>query len=377
MHPTADIAVIGGGVAALAAVRALQQRGVEPLRIAPARSRAGNRGELLGPRAVASLATLEWRHLLADGQLALPVEARYSAWGSPAVVRAPVDPGLGAGWYVDRTALETAMLADVARPARHLDAAVTGCDREGDGFRLALSTGETARARFVVDASGRAAALSRRLGNSRRRESGLVAMHGTIAVPDSAVMAASLIESAPGGWWYSSAVPGGARLFIAYFTDADLLPADASRRPGIVDELLAAAPLTRSRLESLDAAVRALPWRIVVASTVLPERVAGDGWAVAGDAAVALDPLSGHGLTVALWSSIQVATAAIAWREGDSAPVAAFQEAVSTGMQRFVADADRHYRAERRFRDRPFWARRHAGVAEAPTSGMSPLTPGP
>jgi flavin-dependent dehydrogenase len=363
MRRTADLArpeivVIGDGVAGLAAVRSLQQRGCAPALIAPARPHSGNRGEQLGPRALASLTALAWAHLLDDERLALPSEARFSAWGSPTLVRTPGARERGSGWYVDRTGLEAAMRAETAEgPGDRINASVIGCDRERDGWRLTLSTGRDVRTRFVIDASGRGSAIARRVGGPRRRESGLVAMHRTLAAPSSAVMAASLIETTPGGWWYTSTVPGGG-MFAAFFTDADLLPSEASRRPEIVDPLLAAAPFTCARLESLGAVAPAVPWRVVVASTVTQERVAGDGWAAAGDAAIALDPLAGHGLTVALWSAIQTAAAARSWLRGDEGPLRTYQDAVATGMRRFIDDADRHYRAERRFREHAFWSRR-------------------
>ncbi len=361
MMTATDIAVVGGGVAGLSAVRALQQAGSSPLHIAPARSRSRNRGELLGPRALASLETLEWRHLLDDPRLALRSEARFSAWGSPALVPVPVDPDLGLGWYVDREALEAAMHAEVsAGPVQRLDASLTSCEREDEAWRLTLSTGDEIRARFLIDASGRGAAVTRRFGGTRQRDSRLVALLRTLTVPDAAVMAASLIESAPDGWWYTSPVPKSGHVFTAYFTDSDLLPDGASRRPEVMDDLLSAAPLTCDRLESLGETASTAPARIILASTVRQECVAGDGWAAAGDAAAALDPLAGHGLTVALWSAVQVGRAAHAWLGGDDARLTTYQKAVTTGMRRFVADAERHYRAERRFRDRPFWSRRHA-----------------
>lgn len=351
-----DIVIVGNGVAALAAARALRQRGAATLRIAPNRSSSGNRGELLGPLARRSLATLAWEHLLRDRRMSLPAEARFSAWGSPALVKAPVNPDLGAGWYVDRSALEAAMQED-AGPS--VDAAVTGCERTRDSWRLSLSTGaQDITARFVIDASGRSAIIARRLGGPRRRESGLVAMHRTIALSAPDTMAASLIEAAPDGWWYSSPVPNGDAIFLAHFTDADLLPDGAGHAPGSADTLLASAPHTRARLESLDAVLPQTPWRIDVAATTLHERVSGDGWAAAGDAAIALDPLSGHGLTVALWTGIQAASVALAWLDGNREPSQAYQASVTAGMRRFTADACRHYRAEQRFSDRPFWSRR-------------------
>lgn len=363
------IAVIGGGVAGLATVRALQRAGHTPLLISPAHARFANRGELLGPRALAPLITLDWRHLLDDEQVAMPAEARFSAWGTPALLRHAGDPDAAVGWHIDRTRLESAMRASIAaHPARHRAASLLTCERRANGWRLALSTGEVLHARFIVDCSGRAATVTRRHGGPRRRDGHLVAMHRTLPLPASSVMAASMVESAPDGWWYTAPMPGKDRIFAAYFTDADLLPAPDGHRGDPWAGLLAGAPYTRARLDSLGSGGMGAPPEIAVAFTSSRERASGDGWVAAGDAAVALDPLAGHGLTVALWSAVQAAAAAGAWVNGDTGPLRTYQHALTAGLARFAVDAKRHYLAERRFPERRFWTRRqqHAVPADPP-----------
>lgn len=355
-----SIAVIGNGIAGLAAVRALQYAGHAPLLISPARGRSGNRGELLGSLARASLTRLGWDILLDDERIAMPAEARFSAWGSPWLRRVAVDPQTGAGWHIDRARLESAMRESTRTlPMSHVTASVRGCDRQGDTWRLSLSTGEQMHARFLIDCSGRAATIARRLGGQRSRNSHLIAIHRTFSIPDSTIMAATMVESAPDGWWYTSPTPSLDQLFAAWFTDADMLPDRDISRHDLWSSRLETAPNTQARLASLGITVPEAPAKTVVAATTRQERVAGDGWAAAGDAAAALDPLAGHGLTVALWSAIRAASAAHAWLHGDTSALRDYQEAVTVGMTRFTADADRHYRAERRFEGREFWARRH------------------
>jgi flavin-dependent dehydrogenase len=357
-----DVAVIGGGVAGLAAVRALQRAGQAPLLIAPAEARFANRGELLGAAALGSLTALGGRDLLDDRRIAMPADAQFSAWGAPALVRQPLGPN-GSGWHIDRQRLEDAMLARVvASPMLFIDASVRGCERYPDGWHLSLSTGMDLRVRFLIDATGRAAAVARRLGGTRRHLGRLVALMREFSTEDGSVMAASLVEATPQGWWYTSRMPRRPRLFAAFFTDADLLPSTTDRRESWSCRL-AEAPYTRARLESLGIDASHEPPAMVRAGTTVQECVAGDGWAAVGDAAVSLDPLAGHGLAIAFWSAVQAADAALAWMQGDAAPLGAYEGAVASGVTRFVADAAVHYRAEGRFWDCPFWGRRQQPAA--------------
>jgi flavin-dependent dehydrogenase len=89
------------------------------------------------------------------------------------------------------------------------------------------------------------------------------------------------------------------------------------------------------------------------------EPAAGPGWAAAGDAAAAFDPLSSHGLTTALWGGRHAALAAAACLAGDPEPVARYAATLRDAMSAFLRQRGSVYAHERRWPDRPFWQRRH------------------
>ena len=105
-----------------------------------------------------------------------------------------------------------------------------------EGWRLALSDGTEHCARFVVDATGNAAALARQcllpsISIDRLVGCCLCVGSGTDGTEG------LLIESFPEGWWYTAALPNGERI-VACMTDADRVrPLQLSRIDHFVDLL--------------------------------------------------------------------------------------------------------------------------------------------
>ncbi|HEU4728896.1 MAG TPA: FAD-dependent oxidoreductase, partial [Kofleriaceae bacterium] len=300
-----------------------------------------------------------WEQFLADGPTPSP-EIR-SAWGSTELAaREHIYNPYGPAWHVDRARFD-ALLARAAREAGadvSLGTRVHRCEREPAGWLLAVERAgarETVSARFVIDATGRAARMARTAGARRIDHDGMVALVGRTA-HGAASPTVIMIESARDGWWYSAPVPGGG-LVVAFMTDAELLGRSADTtehwRRALDDTIH-----TRGRLASsqLDGAVR-----VTSASTSSHDRVAGPGWVGAGDAAFALDPLAGQGVFKALesgWRAADVARTALA---SDHVPVAALQHDADDRVARFLAMRRTYYESETRWPDAPFWAARRAG----------------
>src|SRR6185312_13855027 len=103
----------------------------------------------------------------------------------------------------------------------HLEAA----HRDGDGWRASIRIAGhevEASTRWIVDATGRAAAFARRSGARRHRLDRLIALaaHGEPAM-DRGFGGFTLVEAVELGWWYAARLPGGSAV-VALMTDADL-----------------------------------------------------------------------------------------------------------------------------------------------------------
>src|SRR5262249_39615562 len=105
------------------------------------------------------------------------------------------------------------------------------------------------------------------------------------------------------------------------------------------------------------------------------DRVAGPGWLAVGDAASAIDPLSGAGIAKSLLGAIAAARAADRGLAGSIAPLAAYAETIRSDFEGARRMGAAYYGRERRWPASPFWRRRH-GPAPAYDSGRAHGRPG-
>jgi flavin-dependent dehydrogenase len=263
------------------------------------------------------------------------------------------------GWRLDRCRFDRMMLAAGATKAVVLPASVTGVALSGQHWTLRIGN-DAVRSRFLVDASGRAANVSRRVG---LRTTGVDRLIGCFAtVPDSgAAMRDTLIEAVPEGWWFATRLPDG-RHVLGCLTDADLLRRlDLRRAAGWLDRLGA----TRfARLHwSGDPPERA-PRLVAAGSRQLRGTVQGPFLAV-GDALASFDPISGQGIVNALRSGVFAAYAAADWLRGDTGGIERYRSLAEREYARYRRILRDYYRDEMRWPNAPFWRRRHAADAGA------------
>lgn len=357
-----EVAVVGGGIAGSTACVALHRAGLRALWLAPAPGVELDRvGESLAPTALPVLDRLGLLGLL-DGARHRPANATFSAWGGPALVErnAAAHPE-GPGRVLDRPRFEVDLEAAAGAVSDRRPTGLAAAAAVADGWRLDLADGSRASARFLIDASGRAAAAGRTLA-APRRDDRLVAACAFLPHrdPDVEPTPATLVETVPGGWWYAALLPDG-RLSLAHFSDPDLLPRGLSRDAGLWRGLIAACPNIARWVADAGFAADAPP-RLHSAGTTWLEPVAGAcggaGWAAIGDAAAAFDPLSSHGMTTALWAAARMAEVVPAWLQGDRRPLAGYARAVADGIAGFRTQRAAIYARERRFAGAPFWHRR-------------------
>lgn len=242
---------------------------------------------------------------------------------------------------------------------------VAGFRRDAEGWRLQTAGGQRLQAAFLVDATGRAAAIGRRLAALLRGDS-LVAAYAFLRQVDPEVepTAATLVEAVADGWWYATLLADG-RLALNYYSDPDLMPHGLGRDPAAWRSLAGDSLYISRWIESAGFALSEPPL-LASAGTAWLDRAAGPDWVAVGDAAAAFDPLSAHGMTTALWTGIEGAKAVQRALDGTPEALDGYAARVEQGVARFRADRDRIYGGETRFADRPFWRRRQeAGSSDA------------
>lgn len=371
-----DVAIVGAGPAG--AATALGLRRLAP-GLAVALLDAGVRQrplieEVLGLGARPVLEQLGlWKAFRATEPRA--AQGIRAAWGS-GDLEAPASPFSRPGWRVTRPSLVELLLAEARRQG-----AVVACETRmlevsagggAGGWVVSLEARGEARelaARFVVDATGRRAAVARRLGARKVRFDRLVGVIAVASDQAADLGADALVEAREPGFWYVAPCSGRA-VMAAFVTDADLarehrLGDEARWRASFREsaagrycgELLGDGPFAPPSIRALDCH--------------LLDRVTGEGWLAVGAAAANPDFLASQGLVHALEAGARAAKAITADLAGRT-----------TGLRRYQADVGRRvethlelrrstYRAEERWRDAPFWARRQDRTAPDPDRLLS------
>ena len=352
-----DIAIVGGGTAAAAAALTLVGSGHRVAVIAPQLEPGDRPGESLSASGVDLLADLGLTQTFAAGPHR-PATARFSAWGSELLAQSnPIAPSGGVAHVLDRPAFDRMLRDAMERTGFAIDGTVERAQPCDDGWTLRLAGGARLDARFAIDCSGRAAVVARASG-LRRRADRMVASYAFLrqTAADVAPTPATMIEAVEDGWGYATLLPD-LRLSLAFFSDPDRLPRGLMRDTRGWMRMVAESQSIARWLESADYAIVEPP-RIASAATTWLEPVGNGRWAAAGDAAAALDPLSSHGLTTALWSGRRAALAAAAMLAGDGRPLLRYAEDFEAAIRSVLAARSSVYARERRFLHAPFWTRR-------------------
>ncbi len=366
----ADVLVLGAGPAGSATALGLVRRGVPRVLLVDRPPRAPFAiGESAAPSVAPALAALGLPADLARLGHA-PCHGNLSLWGGPEpVVEDFLRRGVGHGYHLDRAAFDAWLRAAAVAGGAALvsPAELEGVERAPRGFHVTLRhAGRTlsARATVLVDATGRKAALARRLGARRRHLDRMVALAVQVAPSPGggSLDGLSLVESVAEGWWYAAGLPSG-QVMLALMTDDDLAREGDLRTPAAYRRALEATARVRGAV--------ALPGDdgLVIASfsaaSQYVDRALGAGWLSVGDALLGLDPLTSSGIAGALDDARAAVDTIVGWRcapDGAAAALVARRYAAraEATLRRFLAERHAVYGRERRWADQPFWARRRA-----------------
>lgn len=358
----ADVIVLGGGPAGTAAAFTLARAGRQVIVLERSAYEGVRLGEMLPPAARPLLGELGvWEQFQRDGHL--PSPGIVACWGGDEPYENDfIFTPYGHGWQLDRRRFD-AMLARAAEAAGVIVCMETNVIAQprlsaGQWQIKTLSAGcnRAFRASFLIDATGRKAALALRQGSRKVIYDRLVAAVGFYGLPVEARSndARTWVEAAANGWWYSALLPDD-RLILAYLTDADLLPRHKEHLRLYWDTQLQQTRLTQQRVNANAARV---DFRLLAANTSTLDLVSGLGWLAVGDAATAFDPLSSHGITYALESGLRAARAVQDLAVPDQASAEEYGLWVNSVFNKYLQGRAFYYGLERRWPNSAFWLRR-------------------
>lgn len=355
--------VVGGGPCGAAAAITLARGGVKALVLESRAGPAFKVGECLPPSAGPILERLGVGGLmLRDGHL--PSYGNRSVWGGPAPVERDFIYGTqGHGWQLDRSRFEATLAAKALEEGAewHYGSRLKECSRRDGLWALSVGTPdgpETVEADFVIDATGRASRVVRRLGARRLRHDRLVGAALLFASAEGRGIQenVTLVEAVPSGWWYSARLPGN-RLMAAYMTDGDLMRRGVRGRDGWLS-LLAETDQTRRRVRDGGYTPISGP-HILQANSSRLDRAAGEGWVAAGDAAAAFDPLSSYGISSAMGGGYYAASAILDLFAGGGDALSSYEKLIDRAYAQYLLMHYHYYSLERRWVNETFWRRRH------------------
>jgi flavin-dependent dehydrogenase len=212
----------------------------------------------------------------------------------------------------------------------------------------------TLKASFVVDASGKSSSFALKQGAKKIRFDSLVGVFALFQNKNKlSLNTYSLMETSPDGWWYSVSLPNN-KMVIAFMTENDIAKNLALTKWENWWNLLKKSNYTQERLEYSIPSKKIL---MRTASSFYLDQIHGKGWASVGDAAGSIDPLTGHGITWALQSGINISPFIVNWLKGEDNALENYQKQMNLEYEKYLLERMFVYSLEKRWSENLFWQR--------------------
>lgn len=360
------VVIVGAGVAGLTAALVLAKQGLQVAIIESKHSQLASMGECTQSSIMHTLDKLGLKKQFEkDNHFTL--QGYKVSWDAGGIYERDLlmSPS-GTGWLLNREKFD-AMLVKAARSAgvdiywqSKLTSLLEVKNSElgyQDNWLLEVISSENKwqlTVPFIIDATGRARHITRKITRVKKKTDNLVACFGRIELSQCSALTnqQAVILSSEKGWWYLAPY-SEQYASLCYFTDPDLtLPKSANqlwalaRQHPVLNQYLANCSLAHKH-----------DFKVTPAYSSCLEICVENNWLAVGDAACSYDPLSSYGITSAMGSAIYAAKAIVKLFNEQPEFLEAYQNLMKETFKNYLTTRNAEYEKVTQFHSL-FWERR-------------------
>lgn len=354
--------IVGGGPAGLAAAISLADAQINAIVIEKSDYNSLRLGEHLTPDGIPALQQLGlWdQQFIEKHRLCYGIR---SAWGEDKITQSDyIFHPCGYGINLSRPAFDKALVTHARDKGVKLleKSNMRSVQRQQNEWVFSLDTPtgcRTLRAKFVVDASGRAAVFARRQGRKslyRDRLIGFAAFTSRIDGNRKEQQETLFLESSQFGWWYFAQLKDNKGVFL-FVTDADQLYHIKDSPLRIWQQQLNLTHFIRELILAYN------PVKNVIVRSVQShclDNATGRNWLAVGDAATSFDPLSSMGISKGLKGGISSSRVILRYLNTDMTALTQYRKEIELEFEKYMERHTAYYQLEKRWLSSPFWIKR-------------------
>ncbi|MCO7189562.1 FAD-dependent oxidoreductase [Pseudoalteromonas sp. XMcav2-N-2] len=348
-----DCVIVGGGISGTVTAWQLFRQGLKVVIVDPRSAPVMRLAESMPASAEPMMHRLGLLELLQQEPHSMH-SGQISSWGEPVLREAPLSDRHH-GWKVDKSVLTTQIQTrlpekclfngKVVEVSEHDDVWFCRVKSAQDGSEHSLES------RFIVDASGRQGYLPRVLNLPRHTFDKLTAFVANVPSPFNlkGLSPSVVVEAFEHGWTLISRL-NAEQSMLAIFCNQHTPGFSQLKHSRNWHDIAVNTPCFYNALPEQPFTVKAIN-----ASSHIMGRLNGKNWLLAGDAAMAFDPLSSHGMTTAIYMAEKASQAILAALNGETTALHLYSKSMTEIYNSYLNELFGYYRREQRFPDSEFW----------------------
>lgn len=368
---TTDVLIIGGGPAGAAAAVSLLQYGkdidVSLVELSDFTER--RIGEQVSPAIFDLIDYLQIKREDFGPDCFLPSYGHTSYWGMDnPVLRDSIFTTAGNSYQLNRLQFDITLVEAVFKRGGNVfpNMRCLHATQDEEGWKVELKhqvKGDFIfRARYLVDATGRKAAVCRKIGVRTAKADQLMGVGAWVPFNTPQALSQEVVlETVEHGWWYSATLSAATRTVI-FFSDADIISQQGLHTVAGWQEALQQTKHIKQVVQGASSVDEIWLRSAHCQHSQSPDRA---DFVAIGDAALSFDPVSSMGVGFALTSACQAAVMILhELQSPDPQRIMTYQADIGRHFTQYQQLRQRIYQQEQRWPDSAFWQRRQSARVE-------------